>query len=574
MSGSGASSTRLLNELPRMYLAYCRAASQLDDGARIVGDFIRVCRVNSLSVPPEPERDTARGDLKRALGLTSLIARLGWGWLLDALESALEGSRVERSWDAVSVIEEQTDRWQRYGGDEARDLVLLVKGADRVVSLSSAEVVEDVDGSSVALVSYRLEHVHYFPAFNRMRPVRGRRVEIQTLQDPESYREAVASFKPLLRTVRDARRVGESRTIREFTPVGRPDGVRLWAFSALLGRFGPPRPIPAPAAGAYPEVYFPFSDGTDEVALVFHPEVFRRCLQDFAALNFRSPIHDFGDLQTLEAPSLVVIGWPFGSSQLTGPLDHPTVVHWFPLSADSKASSYEILTRVVSARKIRSAAMDSERPGWRVLLERPDVIEVAGWVYYVPAGLDPRLFRSYVETGFRGLDYLTAHSQFGVDMKQVTDFIQGYQRFFGCSPQDKRIYLSADPAKEAADLYPKLEPSAPPILDFAANQRIETREPGGEGAPVDDSSFELRPDQILVRGLILTRQGEEYVRVVSRKKEATASGKLKIKEVASYDLRASILTITKEVWPSGGPESARVATVLSRSKARIEAAGA
>ena len=556
-----------------MYLAFCRAASQLDDGARIARGHLIACRSNPVAPPPEPDKDTAKGDLKRALKLVNLIASVGWTWLLDALEEALNGPRFGGSWEAVSVIEQQTDRWERWGRDQARDLVLLVEGAGRVASLSAGEVEEEADPSEVTLATYRMENVHYYPAFNRMRPVTGRRVAVQTLRGPERYKQAVARFKPLLRTVRRARQIGESERLREFTPVGRPDGVKLWAFSGLLGGFGEPKAIPAPGAGVREEVYVPFTDRTGSVDLVFPSTVFRRSLQDFEMLGFRSEVNYMEDLATSQGPSLVVVGWPFGSSFLNGPMDRPTVVHWFPLPHEETLSAYEALVRVVSDRKASVANLQRDCPGWTALSNRTDVVSSDGWTYYVPAGLDRRLFGAWADGGMRGLDYMRANKEFGVPMQAVTGFLKGARRYFDFSPHERALYGSTDLEKAWEEVYPQLGRAPGEAPSVVSRASFPSPSSGGTptaslvGCPL------LQPDQILVHSAVFTRRGDGFVRVVSREKQETPTVKLKIKVVETYDPQTGLLIRTKEIWPAGAPESARVTTVLSRTKARVEDRG-
>ncbi len=589
MSTSKPPTHWLVKSLPGICLIFCRAASQLEGGAKILRDQISVSRKDPVAIPPAPPKDTANQDLDRALSLVHEIAAEGWFWLLDALESALEEPRIDQYWDAVSVIEESTDRWENWGKEEVHDLVLLLKGVDRVISLSSGEVEMAVGPTEAALATYRLEHVHLYSGFNRMRPVTGRRVEIHVVSDMQSYHEAAGRFKALLRTVREARRIGESRTLREFTPVGQRNGVRLWAFSALLGHLGSPRAIFAPPAGPHLEHVVPFRDRTGEIDVVLDPEVFQRSLRDFDEFGLKSPVTQFEKLSSWEGPSLVVIGWPFGSAYPTGPLDRPTVVHWFPLTPDARAVSYEALARVVSTRKVRSSDLDRDYPGWRPLLDRPDALEIGDWIYYVPAGCDPRLFRLYVEGGFRGVDPLKALLKLQVDGREWARFVSAYQRFFAYSPQDRALYTAEDPEVEMGKVYPELliEPpspptSLPPVLDdsYMRSRVRESYSPQRTQVPVprrtlspESTLAPLEKDQIVVNSEVLTLHDGIYVRVVSKENRHTPEGKLKMKILETYDRKTRTLSLTREVWLAGAPEGERTKQVLSRSQARIERSG-
>lgn len=577
MSAPKTSPQWLLRELPTMYLAFCRAASQLDDGAQILHDHIRACREDPAAHAPEPEKDTARGDLKRALRLVNLIAATGWGWLLESLDSALEERRVERTWDGVSLIEEATDRWARFGREGARDLVLLVRGPDRVVSLSSGEVEEASTQTQTALATYRLKNFHYYPGFNRMRAVTGRHLGIRTVADPESYRDAVSCFKPLLKCVRDARLVGQSRALREFVPLGRGEDVRLWAFFALLGHVDAPRQIPAPAGGLLEEVLVKFSDRTGQADLVFHPAVFQRCLGDFESLGFRSPVQYMDDFATWAGSSLVIVGWPFGSAHLSEPLDRPMVVHWFPLSSDKTTDSYDALTRIVSSRKISSHVLDKDYPGWRSLLERgrTGVVEVGEWVYSVPSSLDPRLFRMYIENGMKGVEYTEARAHLGVDIKQVARFLGALNQHLSLSRVGERLYSAEDPDRAMREAYPALElamVSFPTAETGGGTPSLK----GGDTIRVPSSKeddLSLQPNQVVVNGAILTREGEVYVRVVSMEKRQTPRGLQKVKVRETYDPASGRLVRTCETWLAGSPETTKSVTELSDTRARITARG-
>jgi hypothetical protein len=589
MSTSKPPAHWLIKSLPGICLTFCRAASQLEGGARILRDQISASRKDPSAIPPTPDKDTANRDLDRALSLVHEIAAEGWSWLLDALEVALEEYRVDLNWDAVSVIEEATDRWENWGTEEVHDLVLLLKGVDRVVSLSSGEVEMAAGPADAALATYRLQHVHLFGGFNRMRPVTGRRVEIQVASDFKSYHEAAGRFKCLLKTVREARRIGESRTLREFTPVGQRNGIRLWTFASLLGKFGSPEPIFAPPAGPHLEHLVPFRDRTGEVDLVFDPEVFNRSLRDFSEFNLKSPVTRFEKLSTWQGPSLVVTGWPFGSAYSTGALDRPTVVHWFPLTPDAKAAGYEALARIISTRKVSRADLDRDYPGWQSLLERRDIVEISEWVYYVPADCDPRLFQLYVEGGFRGVDPLKALSKLHVDGREWARFVSAYQRFFSYSPQDRTLYTAESPEVELERIYPKLvvEPPAPvttpPRGADDCYMRSRVRE-SFSAEPIrtsvlwrtlspESTQMRLAKNQILVNSEVLTLHDDLYVRVVSRENRHTPEGKLKMKVVETYDRRSQTLTLTREVWLAGAPESQRTKQVLSRAHARVERSG-
>lgn len=579
----------LIKRLPGICLIFCRAANQLEGGASILRDQISASRKDPSVIPPTPTKDTANRDLDRALSLVHEIAAEGWAWLLDALEAALEEPPIDLYWEAISVIEEATDRWESWGTEEVHDLVLLLKGVDRVVSLSSGEVEMAAGPADAALATYSLEHVHLYGGFNRMRPVAGRRIEIQVASNFKSYHDAASRFKSLLRTVRDARRIGESRTLREFTPVGRRSGIRLWAFASLLGKLGLPEPIFAPPAGHHLEHRVPFRDRTGEVDLVFDPEVFDRSIRDFDEFNLKPPVTEFNKLSSWQGLSLVVTGWPFGLAYSTGPLDHPTVVHWFPLTPDAKAAGYEALARIISTRKVRRSDLDRDYPGWLALLERRDIVEVSGWVYYVPAGCDPRLFQLYVEGGFQGVDYVKALSRLHVDRREWVRFVAGYQRFFSCSPQDKGLYTSENPDVELESIYPRLVIEPPTLLtgpqrvvdDSYMRSRVRETYSAPSSQPSarwrtlfpESNTTVLTRDQIVVNSEVLTLHDGIYVRVVSKENRHTPEGKLKMKIVETYDRQTRVLTLTREVWLAGSPEGQRTKQVLSRSHARVERSG-
>ena len=93
-------------------------------------------------------------------------------------------------------------------------------------------------------------------------------------------------------------------------------------------------------------------------------------------------------------------------------------------------------------------------PVWRPLLDRPDALEIGDWIYYVPAACDPRLFRLYVEGGFRGVDPLKALLKLQVDGREWAGFVSAYQRFFAYSPQDRALYTAEDPEVEMGKVYP------------------------------------------------------------------------------------------------------------------------
>lgn len=580
----------MLRALPWIHLTVYRAASQLESGSEILARHIAAVRLDARAIPSAPPRDNATHDLERALSMINSIALEGWWWLIDELESSLQDSRIERSWDAASVIEESTDRWEMYGREEVYDLVLLLREAERVISLSSAELVTEQGNAGGSLAAYHMEGVHFYRGFSRVKPVTGRRIELSVASDSGSYQDVATRFKSLLRTVEDARRIGESRVLHEFTPVGGPRGVRLWAFSALLGRVSRPEPIFAPPAGDHLEHLVQFRDKTGEVDLVFEPEVFLRTLQDLEAFGLKSPVTDFQGLGGWGGQSLVIVGWPFGSEFLNGRVDRPTILHWFPLASDGREAVYDALTRVVSARKIAAAVLDETDPDWRTLLARPDVIEVGTWVYYVPAGCDPRLFRLYVEGGFRGVDPVQALTKYRVDTREWYRFITALKLYFRCSSEDRAFYAAENPVEVIERAYPKLEivtsrpPSSgvPPVADDShmlfGRRAVQstTREPvpgarsmhtGGEPAEVPAKN------QIMVNGAVLTLHDELYVRVVSRENRRTPQGKLKTKVVESFDPRSRTLTLTREVWLTNAPQSEHDRQVLSRSIARVERRG-
>ncbi len=176
-----------------------------------------------------------------------------------------------------------------------------------------------------------------------------------------------------------------------------------------------------------------------------------------------------------------------------------------------------------------------------------------------------------------------------MDGREWARFVAGYQRFFSCSPKDKALYASENPEVELENAYPKLviEPpitlTGPPraVDDSYMLSRVrETHSPPSSRAEAQwrtlfpkSDAIALASDQILVNSEVLTLHDGIYVRVVSKEKRHTPEGKLKMKMVETFDRQTRMLTLTREVWLAGSPESERTKQVLSRSHARVERSG-
>lgn len=403
---------------------------------------------------PEPETETAQGDVKRSLGVIDGLGKSDQKWVIEDLARGLGGGRIEEDLRGVALVDVATSRWQRFDAPGAMNLVVLLPELGRVASFSTSEVQGNPASVHSALAPYRLRNVHYYPFFNRLKPVKGRKIVLDPPSDTGGYVQMVSSLKHILRTLWYSRIVGISGTLDAFVPVGAPDGVRMWSFSAVVGRFSDIQALPAYPAGLRQEVKATFEDGTEVEEFLMHPTVVQRAMDDEALKGTQLPVQGVQDLIEWDGLSLVVVAWPLAEgSFIKG--DPPQILSWWPLGSEPEVEVYETLGRLCSTRKVAIGELDEHYPDWQRLLDRDDVVEHNGWLYYVPLDLDPELFALMMKDGYGQLDTEAALSA-GYSVADIKEFTSRLRLFNEASPHERLLYQSDDPDRTLRSLYPSV----------------------------------------------------------------------------------------------------------------------